>query len=85
MRPSSGGGLVPADANAELVADLRRALNGDGHLAASVTTSLLKTFENDPNLKHVRHWKRDWTSAVPSPAPLDAQVLVAAGNGFASH
>lgn len=85
VRPSSGGGLVPADANAELVADLRRALNGDGHLAASVTTSLLKTFENDPNLKHVRHWKRDWTSAVPTTAPLDAEVLVAAGNGFASH
>jgi hypothetical protein len=57
-------GLVPADANRQLLDDLRCALNRDG-LTPSVTSSLLKTFENDPNLRHVRHWKRDWTQPDP--------------------
>jgi hypothetical protein len=72
-------GLVPAEANQELLNDLRCALNRDG-LTPSVTTSLLKTFENDPNLKHVRHWKRDWTKARPEEVRA-APALVAAANG----
>ena len=75
-------GLVPADANAQLLADLRSALNRDG-LTASVTTSLLKVFDNDPNLKHVRNWKRDWSQAASAPAvdaPLRVPVL-AGSNG----
>lgn len=27
----------------------------------SVTQSILKTFDNDPNLLHVTSWKSDWT------------------------
>lgn len=75
-------GLVSAEENRELVNDLRCALNRDG-LTPSVTTSLLKTFENDPNLKHVRHWKRDWSHVAAEPA---LPVLVgAATNGNGSH
>ena len=89
VRPSLHGGalvrgLVPADANRELVNDLRCALNRDG-LTPSVTTSLLKTFESDPNLKHVRHWKRDW-SQVGEPGVVAGPALVgAATNGNGSH
>ena len=61
------GGLVPADAHDQLLRDLRCALNRDG-LTVSVTMSLLKTFENEPNLKHVRAWKRDWSQRQPSTA-----------------
>jgi hypothetical protein len=96
VRPCPAGadtvarGLVPADTNRELLADLRCALNRDG-LTPSVTTSLLKTFENDPNLKHVRHWKRDWTQVDPQDAtPVPATVplapsVVPATNGVATN
>lgn len=82
VRPEAlAHGLVSAEENSALLHDLRCALNRDG-LTPSVTTSLLKTFENDPNLKHVRHWKRDWSQfREPGPAP----VLVAAGNGNGRH
>lgn len=81
VRPDGrAGGLVSREENRELVNDLRCALNRDG-LTPSVTTSLLKTFENDPNLKHVRHWKRDW-SQVGEPA---VPTLVTAANGNGRH
>ena len=67
-------GLVSADSNRQLLDDLRCALNRDG-LTPSVTTSLLKTFENDPNLKHVRHWKEDWTQATPASQPAGLPVV----------
>ncbi len=49
--------------NEELRRGLRWALNspeerGDDH--PSVTQSILKTFENDPNLIHVNAWKSNW-------------------------
>lgn len=92
VRPSLHGaalvrGLVPADANRELVNDLRCALNRDG-LTPSVATSLLKTFESDPNLKHVRHWKRDWSQLaepVVAAVPAVPALVGAASNGNGSH
>jgi len=33
----------------------------------SSTQAILKTFESEPNLSHVRHWKRSWQPA-PQPA-----------------
>jgi hypothetical protein len=91
VRPCPAGaaaarGLVPCDTNEQLLADLRCALNRDG-LTPSVTNSLLKTFENDPNLKHVRHWKRDWThspaepAVVPVPSPPSPELVTANGAG----
>jgi len=79
VRPCPAGttaarGLVSEQANQQLLDDLQCALNRDG-LTASVTTSLLKTFENDPNLKHVRHWKRDWTQAPAAPTSAVAPVV----------
>jgi len=74
---SAAGGLVPAAANEQFIADLTRVLNLDG-LVPSVTTSLLKTFANLPNLKHVRHWKRDWSQATPTRTPAPP-VLAPAG------
>jgi hypothetical protein len=83
VRPCPAGaeacarGLVTAGANEQLRTDLLSALNGDGKLTASVTTSLLKVFDNDPNLKHVRHWKRDWSQPTPPvAAPPQVPVLV---------
>jgi hypothetical protein len=79
------GGLVSAEANRQLLDDLRCALNRDG-LTPSVTTSLLKTFENDPNLKHVRHWKRDWSHPqLPARVQLAVPVTVGATNGNGRH
>jgi hypothetical protein len=85
LRPGPAGagaahGLVSAEANAQLIKDLRRVLNPEG-LAPSVTTSLLKTFEHDPNLKHVRHWRRDWTRPVVADLPVREPVMAAGSNG----
>ena len=84
LRPAQGGeatanGLVSAEANAQLVQDLQRVLNPEG-LAPSVTMSLLKTFENDPNLKHVRHWRRDWRKRPAADQPV-RQLVGAGANG----
>ncbi len=75
---SSGGVLVPPEDNAELLKQLRLVLNGpDG--GPSVTMALLKTFRNDPNLAHVRSWKRDWTEEAGREAATSATVPVPAG------
>lgn len=59
---------ISEEQNEELREALRWALNkpeerGDKH--PSVTQSILKTFENDPNLFHVKAWKRDWAADLP--------------------
>ena len=73
MRPSpvasvTEAGLVPVEENQELLRELRRVLNGSEG-GPSVNSTLLKTFQNDPNLNHVRHWKQDWAeTGVGAPA-----------------
>jgi len=76
----TANGLVSAEANAQLLEDLRRVLNPQG-LAPSVTMSLLKAFENDPNLTHVRHWRRDWTQKVPQMDQPVRELALAGSNG----
>ena len=88
--PVTKAGLVPIEENRELLRELRRVLNGSNG-GPSVTTSLLKTFQNDPNLGHVRHWKQDWTEADHGEAAvvLPARHPVTAGangsNGSDGH
>lgn len=87
--------MAPGDDEDELRQELRRVLNtGRGGGGPSVTTTLLKSFQNDPNLKHVRSWKRDWTETPETPeasqatAPPVVRLPVAAGsngNGSAPH
>jgi len=83
-------GLVPDADNRVLLRELRLVLNGQGG-GPSVTTALLKTFQNDPNLNHVRQWKRDWADKpVPAPVPEKApgELVLTGGtlrtNGFAT-
>jgi hypothetical protein len=90
LRPSPNGtplagGLVPPEANQELLDNLRCALNRGG-LSPSVTTAMLKTFDNDPNLRHVRKWKEDWSRPQHrSFAPPVALAPVGATNGNGRH
>ena len=84
MRPSAvasvtKAGLVPVEENQELLRELRRVLNGPRR-GPSVTTTLLKTFQNDPNLNHVRHWKREWAETGDGAPAVDPdRVPVTAG------
>jgi hypothetical protein len=90
MRQSPDGepvarGLVSAEANQQLLDDLCWALN-DGGLKPSVTTAMLKSIENDPNLKHVRNWKKDWSRPLRMPVePSVVFVPVGATNGNGRH
>jgi hypothetical protein len=51
--------LPPLDDDGELVQALRWVLDPD-RSKPSATQTLLKTFEAEPNLDHVRYWKRSW-------------------------
>lgn len=51
---------VPDPENQELLTGLRWVLNEAANDGPSVTQTILKTFEAEPNLDHVRHWKRSW-------------------------
>lgn len=65
FKPSAHGegtaSLVAQKQNDELLEALRWVLNDDALPRwPSVTQALLKSFESDLNLDHVRHWKQTW-------------------------
>lgn len=55
-----------------LVEGLRWALNGDSRHHPSVTQTVLKTLDREPNLRHVLSWKRPWSAGDESTTPAAA-------------